>query len=49
MVFLGVDYYTKEVPVFPLLQDLLERGKYKNLLLSITDSTEEAVNAITAY
>lgn len=28
MVFLGVDYYTKEVPVFPLLQDLLERGKY---------------------
>ena len=48
MVFLGIDYYTREVPVYPLLQDLLERGHYKNLLLSITDSTEEVVEILTS-
>ena len=49
MVFLGVDYYTREMPVFPLLEDLLDRGKYKNLLLSITDDKEEVINSILSF
>ena len=46
MVFLGTDYYTREVPVYPLLQDLLARDKYRHLLLSITDSPDEAVETL---
>lgn len=49
MVFLGVDYYTKDIPVYPLLQDLLERGKYHNLILSITDTVQGAVDAIMEF
>ena len=49
MVFLGVDYYTREVPIYPLLEDLLARGKYKGLILSITDDKDEAIERILSY
>lgn len=48
MVFFGIDYYTHEVPIYPLLQDLLQRGKYQNLLLSITDSPQEVIDILMA-
>lgn len=41
MIFLGKDFWTKEVPIWPLLQDMMERGKYKNLLLYLTDDLQE--------
>ena len=41
MVFMGEKYWTEEMPVYPLLQQLMAAGKYKNLLLSITDDTEQ--------
>lgn len=47
MVFLGKDYYSREIPVYPLLEDLLERDRYKNLMLSITDSTDEVISILT--
>lgn len=43
MVFLGVDYYTRELPVYPFLQSLKAAGKYKNLILSISDDCEEVI------
>ncbi|MBR6211508.1 MAG: hypothetical protein IKQ64_00520 [Bacteroidales bacterium] len=49
MVFLGVDYYTREVPIYPLLEDLLARGKYKGLILSITDDKDEAIEQILSF
>lgn len=49
MVFLGTQFFTKEVPVFPLLNDLVKRGRYKNLPISITDDPEEAVRHIMAF
>ena len=49
MVFLGVDYYTKEIPVYPLLDDLLKRGKYKGLILSITDDKDEVIKDIMDF
>lgn len=49
MIFLGVEYYTKEIPVYPLLEDLLERGKYNSLLLSITDDKDEVINEILSF
>ena len=41
MIFLGKDFWTKEVPIWPLLRDMMERGKYKNLLLYLTDDLQE--------
>lgn len=42
MVFLGTNFFSEEVPVYPFLCDLCLKGKYKNLTLHITDSYEEA-------
>ena len=44
MVFFGVDYYTKEIPVYPLLQQLMKDGKYQHLILSITDDCDQAAD-----
>ena len=43
MVFFGKRFWTEEMPAYPLLKELMERGKYKNLLLSLTDDPEEAI------
>ena len=48
MVFLGCDFWTREVPVYPLLQDMMARGKYKNLLLTLTDDVEEVIRALSS-
>ena len=49
MIFLGKEYWTSEVPVWPLLQDMLARGKYKNLKLTLTDEQEEVVSVISDF
>ena len=49
MVFLGKDFYTKEIPLYPLLEDLLAKGVYRTLLLSITDDAEEAISSILSF
>ena len=49
MVFLGTKYYTEETPIYPLLVDLQERGKYKNLILHITDKTDEVVRYLMDF
>ena len=49
MVFLGVDFFSREVPVYPLLQTLMDNGRYKDLLLTLTDNPEDAVEAIMSF
>ena len=49
MVFLGKDFWTKEVPIYPLLEDMMARGKYKNLLLTLTDDEDEVVGALKNF
>jgi hypothetical protein len=49
MIFLGTEFWTQEVPVYPLLQRLMETGKYKNLLLSVTDDIDEATAIIKRF
>lgn len=41
MIFMGERYWTDEMPIYPLLQHLLKKGKYKNLILSLTDSIDD--------
>ena len=49
MVFLGTHYYTEDTPIYPLLVDLQERGKYKNLILQITDNTDDVVRYLMDF
>ena len=49
MVFLDVEFFTREIPIYPLLDDLMARGKYKNLLISITDDSQEVIDTVLAY
>ena len=43
MIFFGSRFWTEEMPAYPLLKELTERGKYKNLILSLTDDSEETI------
>lgn len=49
MIFLGSEYWSNEMPVWPLMQHLIAKGKYKNLLMTLTDSTEEIVKTILEF
>jgi predicted Rossmann-fold nucleotide-binding protein len=49
MIFLGKQFWTQEIPVYPLLESLMETGKYKNLLLTLTDDIDEVVHTLQAY
>lgn len=49
MIFMNKQYWTEEMPVYRLMEHLIEKGKYKNLLTSLTDSTEEIVRTILDF
>jgi hypothetical protein len=49
MVFLDKDFFTREIPIYPLLEDLVARGQYKNLLISVTDDAQEAIDTVLAF
>jgi len=49
MVFLDKEYWTTQVPIYPLIMDLVKKGRYKNLILSINDSIEETVHSILQF
>jgi len=49
MIFLNRHFWTEEMPVYTMLQHLSETGKYKNLLLHITDDPNEAVDIIKDF
>ena len=49
MIFLGKEYWCTEMPVFPLLGQLMETGKYQNLLLTLTDDLDEVVDVLVKF
>ena len=49
MIFLGKRFWTEEIPVYPLLEHLMKTGKYKNLLLTLTDDIDEAVATLHQF
>lgn len=49
MIFLGKRFWTEELPVYPLLEQLMSSGKYKNLLLTLTDDPERIVNELSRF
>ena len=49
MIFMNMRYWTEELPVYLLMEHLVKTGKYKNLLMSLTDSTDEIVKTILDF
>ncbi len=46
MVFLGRDYWSQQIPAYPMLESLQVKGRYKNLMLTLTDDICEAAAAL---
>ena len=46
MIFLGTKFWTEEMPVYPLLLQLMEKGKYKNLGLALTDESDAVMQKL---
>lgn len=49
MIFLGTDFWTKELPVYPFLEELVKLGKYKNMQLTLTDDFDEIVKELETF
>ena len=49
MVFLGRQFWQREMPVYPFLQQMVAEGKYKNLILSITDTASQAADQVLGW
>jgi len=49
MIFMDEAYWTKEVPVYPLIQELVSKGRYKNLILSIADAPQPIIDTIMKF
>jgi predicted Rossmann-fold nucleotide-binding protein len=48
MVFMNIEYWTETIPVYTFLKDLSDRGIFKNLKLSISDSPEEIIRELVS-
>ena len=49
MIFYNKEFWTKEMPVYQFLLDMMETGRYKNLLLHLTDNDDEIINIVKAF
>ena len=41
MIFMGKQFWTEDVPVWPLIMNLVDSGRYKNLILCLTDEVAD--------
>lgn len=49
MIFLGTKFWTEEMPVYPLLLQLMEKEKYKNLGLALTDESDAVMQKLSDF
>lgn len=49
MCFMGEKYWSEEVPIYTLIQDLVKKGRYKNLILSISDHEEDIIKVLQDF
>lgn len=49
MIFMDTNFWTQKIPAFPFLQMLSDTGRYKNMLLSLTDDPDEVIKIIQNY
>ena len=49
MVFMGKRFWTEEMPIYPLLEQLMRSGRYQNLILSIHDDGDAIINELVKF
>ncbi len=49
MAFYDTAYWQAEVPVYPLIQELIAKGKYRNLITSLSDDPSRIVADILSF
>ena len=49
MIFLGTHFWEDEMPIYPLLHHLAEKGKYKNLSLTLTDDSDVIIHELVKF
>ena len=49
MIFMGQKFWSEEVPVYPMIRQMEEKGRYKNLLLTLTDDPDEIVTVLKDF
>ena len=49
MVFLNKEYWTVQRPILPLLEKMISENKYKNILLSSHNQSEEIVSELEKF
>lgn len=49
MIFMGKSFWTEDVPVYPMIRHLEDNGRYKNLLLTLTDDPVEIVQVLKDF
>lgn len=49
MIFMGKAFWTEDVPVWNLIQHMVGNGRYKNLLLTLTDDPEEIITTLKDF
>ncbi len=49
MCFLGKKYWMEDVPVYPLILDLVSKGRYKNLILTLSDDNDDIISVLDRY
>lgn len=48
MVFVGTQFWTEEVPVYPFIEHMIDNGRYQHLIVSLVDSNEEIIKSIVS-
>lgn len=49
MLFMGKKFWTEEMPIYPLLESMVQTGKYNNLILKISDSPDEIIQELVKF
>lgn len=49
MIFLGSQFWTEQVPIYPLFQELVAKGIYKNLHLALTDDNDYIIRSLLHF
>ena len=49
MCFMGKQFWTEDVPVYPFMQDMIAKQRYKNLIISLSDDNEEIVHELLKF
>lgn len=49
MIFLGKRYWQADYPVYSFLEKMKVEGKFKNLLLTVTDDSEEVIERLVRF